>query len=84
MYVVSIEGIAVAVPITKEELQRWLRSYPSALEVFAKLGIVAETGPEIVAAVPTFPCKGCGNARPIHELFGGECRRCAGLEARQA
>lgn len=84
MFVVAMEGIAVVVPISKEEFQTWLRTYPTALEVFGSLGVVVVRASDLEAKIPSFRCKSCGDLTGIHELFGGVCRRCSGLEMRQA
>lgn len=79
MYIVALEGIAVVVPLRKDEFQKWLRTYPSALEVFVALGVVIDRGPEIEARIPVFNCKTCGDQTELHELYAGCCRRCSGM-----
>lgn len=84
VHVVAIEWIALMASISKGQMHGWLRTFPSTLELYSAPGIVISRSGEPPAEVPRFPCKTCGDFQPLHGLFGGACRRCAGPDQKEA
>lgn len=83
VHIVAVEGIAAVAPVSKDQFKKWLRTYPIAVDVYAELGIVV-TRPEDPREIPLHKCSSCQTDHPLFDMFGGQCRRCAGMEKKEA
>lgn len=83
VHIVAVEGIAAVAAVTKDQFKRFLRTYPIAVDVYAELGIVV-TRPADPREIPLHKCSSCQRDYPLYDLFGGQCRECAGMEQKEA
>lgn len=52
------------------------RMVPPPADALRILGVLASRAPDVI---PTHPCTKCHTATSLSDLFGGQCRRCAGV-----
>jgi hypothetical protein len=76
VHVLACEGVAIVTPVTKADFQIFRRSYPSASDVYRKLGILPTRPHDSPRAIPEYACLDCGVTTKLYELRDGICRAC--------
>jgi hypothetical protein len=84
VHVIAFEGVAIVTPVTKADFQIFRRSYPTASQIYKKLGILPTRPHDSPAAVPQFPCLDCAKATPLYQLREGVCGDCSAKAAKEA
>jgi hypothetical protein len=83
VHVIAVEGVAIVTAVSKAEFQIFRRSYPSASDVYRKLGILPSRPNDSPRAIPAYPCIDCGTSTALYELREGVCPSCSG-QAKEA
>lgn len=74
----SPDGVATVIPLTRDELEilRALPVIPPQREALELLGAIRRHTPD---RIPSARCVKCEELHQLTDLYGGHCRRCAGL-----
>jgi ssDNA-binding Zn-finger/Zn-ribbon topoisomerase 1 len=77
LHVLAIEGIAIVLPLSRAQFEKFQRAYPGAAAIYAAIGVIpTRAGAEYV---PSYPCQACKEPTRLYDLHGGNCKKCSGI-----
>lgn len=75
-HLLAAEGVVAVTAISKEQYERFRRTYARASTVYGEVGVIPTRPPAGADGIPEHPCVSCSTLTKLFDLYAGECREC--------